>query len=853
MGMRKTFLAIPLVFCVCVCVSLKSAQDVAVSISSSVAGDGLLNDYGGSRGDAAEQPWIHCRKELKDKDKSNKGCPLYTPLELSRYLKSLVLTGQKIYRNSISSNRVWLSYWLSSRRSSGGYSRRKLIGDTDQSPAPAPASAPSFAPDPAPAPVPSSYGLAPASSQSRPPSYSPSQAPDESTSGSIRTSSPVYPPTQPVPGPFPKEWNATVMELIIAVVTTSAVTFILAALLFLYCLRRSGGNAVGPREGQRDEKPLLHLIDFIDFSTGSEENSPTVRSASKKHFSTSSKRRSFITSFSLKLNGNESSSLADASSVGPPTLKPPPGKSAPPPPQAQPMPPPPPRPQPPPPPKVARPPPAPPKGAVAGLKKKHPGHSSSGDGSDIDSETGSSKAKLKPFFWDKVNANPDQKMVWHEISAGSFQFNEEMMQSLFGYNDANKNKNEQGKNSSRESPAQYVQIIDTRKAQNLSILFRALNVTIDEVVDAIKEGNELPVELLQTLLKMAPTPEEELKLRLYDGDLYQLGPAERFLKIVVDIPFAFSRIESLLFMVSLQEEVSSLKESFATLEVACKKLRNSRLFLKLLEAILKTGNRMNDGTYRGGAQAFKLDTLLKVSDVKGTDGKTTLLHFVVLEIIRSEGVRALRTQSSRSFSSMKTEDTIPDSSPESAERYRSIGLQVVSGLSTELEDVKKAAVIDADGLAATLSSLGSSLAKASEFLDKMDKDCDFERALGGFIERAESDIKWLQEEEERIMVLVKSIADYFHGNSAKNEGLRLFAIVRDFLIMLDKVCKEVKDKAMTTKKNEASPRKETSSAPDNKQPSPDIRQRLFPAIADRRPDSFDSSDDDDDDSSSSSS
>jgi hypothetical protein len=31
------------------------------------------------------------------------------------------------------------------------------------------------------------------------------------------------------------------------------------------------------------------------------------------------------------------------------------------------------------------------------------------------------KTKLKPFFWDKVTANPDQAMVWDQIKAGSFQ------------------------------------------------------------------------------------------------------------------------------------------------------------------------------------------------------------------------------------------------------------------------------------------------------------------------------------------------------------------------------------------------------------------------------------------------
>lgn len=83
----------------------------------------------------------------------------------------------------------------------------------------------------------------------------------------------------------------------------------------------------------------------------------------------------------------------------------------------------------------------------------------------------------------------------------------------------------------------------------------------------IESGNEIPVELIQTLLKMAPTTDEELKLRLFTGDISQLGPAERFLKALVDIPLAYKRLESLLFMFTLPEEASSIKECFSTLEV----------------------------------------------------------------------------------------------------------------------------------------------------------------------------------------------------------------------------------------------------------------------------------------------
>ncbi|KAL2938062.1 Formin-like protein 5 [Bienertia sinuspersici] len=441
-------------------------------------------------------------------------------------------------------------------------------------------------------------------------------------------------------------------------------------------------------------------------------------------------------------------------------------------------------------------------------------------------------------------------MVWDEIRSGSFQFNEEMIESLFGYNpDDKRNANRKNRSNDAGQP-QYIQIIDAKKAQNLSILLKALNVTTEEVRDALLEGNELPAELLQTLLRMAPTQEEELKLRLFNGEISQLGPAERFLKVLVDIPFAFKRMESLAFMMTFKEEVTNIKESFVTLEVACDELKKSRLFLKLLEAVLKTGNRMNDGTYRGGAQAFKLDTLLKLADVKGTDGKTTLLHFVVQEIIRSEGLKAMRARKeNRSISSMKTDDFVEDSTVDESEHYRTLGLQVVSSISSELENVKKAAVIDGDVLTSTVSKLGQSLLKLKNFLnnemDDSSEENGFYFALVSFVEHSESQVTWLLEEEQRISGLVRKTADYFHGNAGE-EGLRLFSIVRDFLLLLDKICTELK---LSFAKQASKSGKESSSAKkaslDQNQSIQDMRQKLFPAIADRRVDTSTSDSDDD--------
>lgn len=256
---------------------------------------------------------------------------------------------------------------------------------------------------------------------------------------------------------------------------------------------------------------------------------------------------------------------------------------------------------------------------------------------------------------------------------------------------------------------------------------------------------------------------------------------------------------------------------------------------------------MNDGTYRGGAQAFKLDTLLKLSDVKGTDGKTTLLHFVAQEIIRSEGRRAVqaardsRCNSSITTCSFNSDDFTDDVPEESEDQYRELGLGAVSSLSYELENVRKAAGLDADALTSAVVSLGNRLVKTKEFLDtdmsKLEEGSGFLESLKAFVEHAEIDITQLLEEEKRIRSLVKNTADYFHGNAGRDEGLRLFVTVRDFLEMLDKVCKEVREaqkKVMNASRNKDKSALKSVS---------DSQQLLFPAIRDRRREDFSSDDD----------
>ncbi|KAL8482760.1 hypothetical protein ACS0TY_025704 [Phlomoides rotata] len=404
------------------------------------------------------------------------------------------------------------------------------------------------------------------------------------------------------------------------------------------------------------------------------------------------------------------------------------------------------------------------------------------------------KPKLKPLHWDKVRASSDRAMVWDQLKTSSFQLNEEMIETLFMAN-STVNGNDTARRQIIPESNQENLVLDPKKSQNISILLRALNVTVDEVCEALVEGNGdmLGTELLESLLRMGPTKEEERKLKeIKDESPFKLGTAEAFLRAVLDIPFAFKRVDAMLYIANFESEIEHLKRSFDTLESACKELKSSRMFRKLLEAVLKTGNRMNIGTNRGDAHAFKLDTLLKLVDVKGADGKTTLLHFVVQEIIRAEGARLSGVD--QNPNTEEEQSTLHDEV-----EYRKLGLQVVSKLSGELTNVKKAAAMDADVLSNDVAKLANGVSKISEVV-KLNEELPlkgrsgkFSDSMNEFLNKAEAEIGNVQAEEGIALSMVKGLTVFFHGGSAKEEAhpLRLFMVVREFLTTLDRVCKDV--------------------------------------------------------------
>ncbi|KAK4393467.1 Formin-like protein 6 [Sesamum angolense] len=348
-----------------------------------------------------------------------------------------------------------------------------------------------------------------------------------------------------------------------------------------------------------------------------------------------------------------------------------------------------------------------------------------------------SKPKLKPLHWDKVRATSDRATVWDQLKSSSFQLNEDAMESLFGCNSANSGPKEATRKSPLPVMEQENRVLDPKKSQNIAILLRALNVTKEEVSEALLDGNleGLGPELLETLVKMAPTKEEEIKLKDYSGESanwdQQNGSSRQYL--ISHLPLKEWRLCC-----------------HFTIQEASEELKNSRLFLKLLEAVLRTGNRMNDGTNRSeGAQSDSV-----------TDTLPNKTNFNFKE-----------------------------------EEFKKQGLQVVSGLSKELGSVKKAAGMDSDVLSSYVSKLEMGLDKVRSVMqyEKQSTQGKFFDSMKEFLKEAVEEITRIKVEERKALSMVKEVTEYFHGDAAKEEAhpFRIFMIVRDFLSILDNVCKDV--------------------------------------------------------------
>eukprot|EP01018_Ginkgo_biloba_P019007 Gb_27500 [translate_table: standard] len=119
--------------------------------------------------------------------------------------------------------------------------------------------------------------------------------------------------------------------------------------------------------------------------------------------------------------------------------------------------------------------------------------------------------------------------------------------------------------------------------------------------------------------------------RSISGDKEMLGKCEQFFLELMKVPRVESKLRVFSFKITFSTQVKELRSSLEIINDASREVRESVKLRRIMQTILSLGNALNQGTARGSAIGFKLDSLLKLTDTRARNNKMTLMHYLCKE------------------------------------------------------------------------------------------------------------------------------------------------------------------------------------------------------------------------------
>lgn len=245
--------------------------------------------------------------------------------------------------------------------------------------------------------------------------------------------------------------------------------------------------------------------------------------------------------------------------------------------------------------------------------------------------------ELRPLFWTRVPVNVVSSTLWMKLDDANGTFDVDEMEWMFRKNPVdNKKTDDQKKKDAAKEAAQpqTVLLLDPKRQQNVSIAIARFRMSAADIKSAIYalDGLKLTSEILNVLISISPTLEEQDLLKNYDGDEKLLGNVEKFFLELLTIPRYTQRIKCFRYKLQFENRILETQAQLDTLVAATDQVSESDKFRRVLENVLAIGNYLNGSTPRGGAYGFKLDTLTKLHTLRSVDPRITLMHFFLRQL-----------------------------------------------------------------------------------------------------------------------------------------------------------------------------------------------------------------------------
>uniref|UniRef100_A0A8C1J7Q1 Formin like 1 n=1 Tax=Cyprinus carpio TaxID=7962 RepID=A0A8C1J7Q1_CYPCA len=180
-----------------------------------------------------------------------------------------------------------------------------------------------------------------------------------------------------------------------------------------------------------------------------------------------------------------------------------------------------------------------------------------------------------------------------------------------------------------------ITLLEPNRAKNLAITLRKGGMSTAQICTAIQTYNLdlLKSDFLELLERFIPSDYELRLIENYEREgraLLELSEEDRFMVAFSKIQHLPQRISTLTFMGNFSESIQLLRP----VSIYVRRMHILELNIKLksdekkILIILAFGNYMNSEK-RGSAYGFRLQSLDLLLDMKSTDRKLTLLHFIV--------------------------------------------------------------------------------------------------------------------------------------------------------------------------------------------------------------------------------
>ena len=220
-----------------------------------------------------------------------------------------------------------------------------------------------------------------------------------------------------------------------------------------------------------------------------------------------------------------------------------------------------------------------------------------------------------------------------------------------------------GEEKGSKKATNKLQVIDIARSTNISIgltSFKGRSLTVDQVVRALDSVDLIVLadtDLLLRIKDMLPTdaemksfsrikaPKNDNDSNIATSDALPVGAgltntSEVFLWHLCNIKDLKKKINGLLFLSQFDSRIRESLDSLRTLGSASSAIKDSVGLKEVMKSVLAIGNAMNTGasaapvhnTRSSGAQpikAFKLNSLLKLTQTKSTDGTATVMDYLL--------------------------------------------------------------------------------------------------------------------------------------------------------------------------------------------------------------------------------